>query len=383
MMYLKMAVFAAILTANSITLAEENHLHEHEKIHDEKTSHAEHVESPDVIEISPDSQKEANIKTTILKPQKIASFVHAPGEVIPNINQSSKITPRISSQVIKRYVNVGDEVNVGQKLVLLSSVEMAKAQSDLLLTYHEWLRVKELGKQAIGAKRYQSAQINYRHALAKLIAYGMTKEQANKFLSALDSSSADGQYSLLSSQNGIVFSADVTEGEMVEAGHVLYHILDETSLWVEAKLSNGDAQLVKQGASAFVGISKRWVEGEVLQIHHQLDETTRTQSVLISIPNKDDALHPGQFVNCRIVVGEGSEVLAVPEAALLRTADGDWAIYIEIKPNHFKQQEVTLVETRNNLAIIKNVNPGVKVVTSGAFAVHSELLKSGFQVHSH
>ena len=346
---------------------------------------ASHVDDAyaDVVEIDLNAQKEAEIKTTVLQPQNLSKYIQAPGEVIPDRNQSSKITPRIASQILKRQVNVGENVKTGQPLVVLSSVEMAKAQSDLLLAYHEWQRVKDLGKQAVGAKRYQTAQINYRHASAKLIAYGMTRLQVEQFIKQNDAANATGEFALLAPQNGMVYDAKVTEGERVEPGHVLYHIIDESSLWVDARLSSQNAHLVNKGAPALVGKINHWVDGKVIQIHHKLDETTRTQVVRISIPNSNDAFHPGQFVSCRIAIADDKPVLALPESAVLRTADGDWAIYVEIKPNHFKQVEVKLIETINAKAVIEGVKPGIRVVTNNAFAVHSERLKAGFKSHNH
>lgn len=340
-------------------------------------------EEAGIVEIDKAAQIEAEIKTTVLQTQVLPKYIHAPGEIIPNINLSSKVTPRIAAQVVMRKVNVGDHVKANQPLVTLSSVEMAKAQSDLMLASYEWQRVEGLGKLAVGAKRYQTAKINYRHAFAKLIAYGITRSQVEQFLKAKDSADATGKFTLLAPQNGSIYDANVTEGERVEPGHVLYHILDESSLWVDARLSNENVQLIKIGGLALVGKPGRWVDGKVIQIHHKLDEVTRTQTVRINIPNENDAYHPGQFVNCRIAIGDGEPVLAVPESAVLRTADDDWAIYVEVKPNHFKQVEIKLVETVDKLAIIKGVKPGIQVVTENAFAVHSELLKAGFQTHNH
>ena len=385
---LKFIIFISFLLSSVCALAGTGHDHKDEgtngakKVMQNADSNDDHGEAG-LVEINATSQQEAGIKTTVLQLQTLPKYLQAPGEIIPNNNKSSKVVPRIAAQVIKRKVNVGDHVEVGQPLVILSSVEMAKAQSDLLLAYHEWQRVEGLGKQAVGAKRFQTAQINYRHASAKLVAYGMSKIQIENFLKEKDSGEATGEFSLLSPQSGTVYDANVTEGERVEPGHVLYHILDESSLWVDARLSNGNVALIKKGAEVLVGKPKHWVKGQVIQIHHKLEETTRTQIVRISIPNTDDAFHPGQFVNCRIAVGDGKPVLVVPEAAVLRTADGDWAIYVEVKPNHFQQVEIRLVETINKQAIIEGVKPGIRVVTENAFAVHSELLKTGFQTHNH
>jgi cobalt-zinc-cadmium efflux system membrane fusion protein len=384
---LKYGVFALSLLISVSAFSGAGHApkgktHDEEKLSQPTKDKKEHDEAG-IVEIDAMAQHEAEIKTTILKLQTIPKYLHAPGEVIPNTNQSSKITPRIAAQVMKRKVNIGDYVEKNQALVILSSVEMARAQSDLLLAYHEWQRVKGLGKQAIGAKRYQTAQINYRHASAKLIAYGMNQTQVDNFVKGENSAEATGKFTLLATQSGTIYDAKVIEGERVEPGHVLYHILDESSLWVDARLFNSNVQLVKKGATALIGKPKHWTQGKVIQIHHKLEETTRTQIVRIEIPNIKDTFHPGQFVNCRIAIGDGKPVLVVPESAVLRTADGDWAIYVEVKPNHFKQIEVKLIETINKQAIIEGVKPGIRVVTENAFAVHSELLKSGFQTHNH
>lgn len=385
---LKCGISIVSLLISVCTFANAGHDHQENSHNEKKTEQQVNDDKADhnqtgVVEIDAAAQKEAEIKTAILRLQSLPQYIHAPGEVIPNINQSSKVTPRIAAQIVKRIVNIGDHIETGQPLVDLSSVEMAKAQSDLLLAYHEWQRVEGLGKQAIGAKRYQTAQINYRHAVAKLIAYGMSRSQVEDFLKEKDSAEATGQFTLLAPQNGTIYDANITEGERVEPGHVLYHILDESSLWVDARLSNENVQLIKKGALALVGKPNHWVRGKVIQIHHKLEEATRTQIVKISIANKNDMFHPGQFVNCRIAIGDAKPVLIVPESAVLQTPDGDWAIYVEVKSNHFKQVEVNLIETVDKQAIIEGVKPGIHVVTENAFAVHSELLKTGFQTHNH
>ena len=341
-----------------------------------------HNES-NIVEINAKSQKEADIKTSVLKLQVLPRYINAPCEVIPNINKSSKVAPRITSQVVKRIVNIGEHVKKGQPLVTLSSIDMAKTQNELLLAYYEWQRVKNLGKQTLGAKRYQAVQINYHYLFAKLIAYGLTNQQVESFLKEKNSIKANGEFTLLSPQNGTIYDANLTDGQQIEQGQVLYHILDESSLWVNASLSNKNAKLIKKNDLVIVGKSEYKTEGKVIQIHHKLEKITRKQIVRIAIPNKNDNFHPGQFVNCRIAIDNKRPVLAIPESSVLRTNDGDWAIYTEVKPNHFKQVEINLVETIDNLAVIRGVKPGIHVVTNNAFAVHSEIMKTGFNPHNH
>ena len=336
-----------------------------------------------LIEISPEGQQAAGIKTEVLRAQSLPIYISAPGEAIPNKDLTALVTPRIQAQVVQRLVKIGDHVKQGQPLVRLSSVDMAKAQADLLLTHKEWLRVKQLGKQAVSAKRYQTAEIAYQQAYSKLLAYGMTRLQIEAFIKSSDPNKANGEFTLLARRKGTIFSADFTEGQMIEPGKILYKIVDETSLWVDAKLSNGESAKIKSGAKAIIQTAHHELPAVVLQVHHKLDETTRTRIVRLNVLNPKDQLHPGEFVTCLIQTGKTEPVLAVHQTALMRTPDGDQAIYIEVKPNHFKAQEVQVIKKVGPWRIIKGVKVGERIVTKGAFFVHSESLKGGFRTHNH
>jgi len=74
-----------------------------------------------------------------------------------NEYKTTSVTPRVSSQVVKRHVKLGDVITIGQPLVTLSSVEMATAQGNLLVTSREWQRVKKTGaKSSFCAALYRS-----------------------------------------------------------------------------------------------------------------------------------------------------------------------------------------------------------------------------------
>lgn len=372
-----------LLTNIPTTYAETGHDHPTEKSSIAATQQKHDDGEEGLIEISSEGIQAAGIKTELLKAKTLPIYVSAPGEVLPNTDLTSIVTPRIKAQIVQRLVQIGDHVKKGQPLVRLTSIDMAKAQADLLLTQKEWQRVKRLGKQAVSAKRYQTAEIAFQQAYSKLLAYGMTRTQIDTFLTSSDPNKANGEFTLLARRGGTIFSADFTEGQMVESGKVLYKIVDETNLWVDAKLSNGDSAKIKKGAAAIIHTAYHKLPAKVLRVHHNLDKTTRTRVVRISVDNPTDKLHPGEFVTCLIKTGETSPVLAVRQTSMMRTPDGDQAIYIEVKPNHFQAKEVQVSKSIGPWRIIKGVKPGVRIVTKGVFFVHSESLKSGFSTHNH
>ena len=122
----------------------------------------------------------------------------------------------------------------------------------------------------------------------------------------------------------------------------------------------------------------------VSQVDHALDETTRTLAVRLEVNNPEDKLHPGMFVTAHIQTSNQTNVMVVPEAAVLRSPDGDWLVLVELdEPGEFKAVEVELKRVVEGQAVITGINPGSRVVTQGAFFVQSELAKSGFEIHNH
>lgn len=366
-----------IFTAYDV-YAENGHSHELVK---EKVSASD--DQPGLIQISLEGQKAAGIEVKVLKPTTLPIYISAPGEIIPNTNLTTIVTPRVPAQLLQRFVNVGDHVLKGQALAKLSSIEMARAQANILLSRKEWLRVKELGPRAVSAKRYQTVESAYQQAYSKLLAYGMTNSQLESFIKQNDVNKSNGEFTLNSNRKGTIYSSNFTEGQMIEPGKVLYKVVDEKSLWVDARLSRGESTSIKKNATAIVQTEHDKFPAKVLQIHHKLDEKTRTRVVRLEVFNKLDQLHPGEFVSCLIQAGKTRPVLAVNQNALIRTQDGDMAVYIEVKPNHFQAKEVEVLKKIGSWRVIKGITSGAKIVSKGVFFVHSEGLKSGFSTHNH
>jgi len=336
-----------------------------------------------VVRLSNAQQQMANIRTLLLKPRQLANEIQAPGEVILNTYASAKITPRISAQVIKRHVKMGDTVKKGQTLITLSSVAMSEAQGELLVTANEWERLRKLGKQIISERRYTEARIAYQQARAKVLAYGLTVKQADALIKKGDVSQADGTFRLFSPITGKVIHDDFVLGEIIEPGRVLFDITNESTVWVDARVTPKQATQIKVGSTAQVQVGADWIKGKVIQIYHHIDERTRTLAVRIALPNKQHRLHPGLFVETRLQSTQRQKVLAVPETAVLRSPDGDWQVFIETATGEFKPVEVTVLRTVNQLVVLKGLDSGSKVVTQGAFFLQSEIAKSGFEIHNH
>jgi RND family efflux transporter MFP subunit len=333
------------------------------------------------VHLSPEQRQTLNLETSVLESRALGKSLRAPGEVRLNAYATAQVTPRIDAQVLARYVQLGDHVEKGQSLVALSSVDMAEAQGDLVVAEREWQRLTKLKDQFVSDTEYLAASVSRQKALSSVLAYGMTQEQAEALVAA--SEKADGTFELLAPAGGTVVRDDFVLGELVEAGRVLFEITDESVRWVEARMPPEEAAEVSVGDHARVAYRSTWLDGRVTQIHHLLDEVTRTQAVRVEVPDPDHRLHPGVFVDVVVLVGEDEPALAVPEAALLRGADGDWRLFVAEGEDTFIPVEVELVRTAAGMAVIEGIPAGIRVVTRGAFFLQSELAKGGFDPHNH
>ncbi len=351
--------------------------------HGEETAHDEHEEG-EALRMDPERREALGIVTAPAVSREFAETVTAPAEVRLDRYRSAIVTPRIPAQVVQRHVRMGDRVEAGQPLVTLSSVEMAEAQADLVEADREWRRVRKLGRQVVSEKRYVAAQVARQRAWARVIAFGMTEPQVEAMLAAGDLSRAVGAFDLLSPRPGTVIRDAFVEGEVVEPGRVLLEVTDENALWVEAQLRPEQASGVRIGAKAQVSRDgRRWIEGEIVQIHHRVDEETRTQAVRIQVTNAGDRLHAGEYVEAVVPVGEGRARVAVPERAVVLLQGAPTVFLAEGEALHPQP-----VEPGRTVAgwteILAGLAEGDEVVVQGAFFLKSLLLKSEMgEGHAH
>lgn len=357
--------------------------HEDKKHEHEDENGEEHNEEEGVVELNDKQAKEIGLDVKMIRSGSHMKEVKISGEVKLNEYQSAKVTNRISAQVVKRHVKIGEHVKSGQALVTLSSVEMAEAQGELLSTYQEWQRVKALGKKVVSDKRFNEAKIAYQQAVAKTKAYGMSEEQVNELVKNSDLSKATGSFILSAPREGTIIKDHFIEGEYLEPGHVLFEVTDESTVWVEARAAIADVHAVKENTPARIKVNSHWLSGKVSQVLHTIDETTRTRAVRLVVENKNHQLHPGQFVDVYLPTGSQSKGIKLPLTAVLRDEHGDWFVFVKAGEHDFKKQEVELVQSTKEFAVVNGLSDKTVVVTKGSFFLQSELAKGGFEVHNH
>lgn len=341
---------------------------------EEAAGHGDEHGAENVVKLDAAARTAAGIETAKVGMQTLIEELTAPGEVLLNAYTASKVTPRITAQVVRRHARLGDHVTESQKLVTLSSVELAQAQGELLVAEREWQRVRTLGKDVVSDRRYTEADVAREQARARVLAYGMTPAQIDALVAGADSARADGSFALLAPRNGTVTADAFIEGELIEPGRVLFEIADESRLWVEAHLNPQAAAGITVDQAVRVRAGDKDLAGRVIQIQHTLDEQSRTRGIRIEVENRDDALHPGQFVEVHIAI-RGQRALAVPaEAVALMNGT---ATVFKLEGEELHPTAVQVGKTRGTWTeVTGGLAEGDEIAVKNVFQLKSTLLKS-------
>ena len=109
----------------------------------------------------------------------------------------------------------------------------------------------------------------------------------------------------------------------------------------------------------------RLAEGRVATIDNAIDASTDTIKVKALFANADDALYPNQAVSVRLQLDTLTNVLAVPQAAVQRGAQGFY-VYLVNADNSVSARVVKPGAVDGEwMAIEGPLHPGEQVVTDG------------------
>jgi cobalt-zinc-cadmium efflux system membrane fusion protein len=336
-----------------------------------------HDEEGVALIFSTQERDAAGISVEEVSVQSLSETLRVPAEVLINAYQTARVTPRIQAQIVERHVQLGDQTVVGERLVTLSSVAMAEAQGELIVADREWERVSSLGRKAVGESRFIAAEVARQQAFAKVLAFGMQEAQVVELLKSGNAANAIGEFDLLSPIAGTVLNDNFVTGELIEPGRVLFEISDESVLWVEARISPNDLSGIEIGTPARVSVNGAdWIDGSVIQLHHKLNETTRTQAVRLAVDNAVDQLHPGQFAEAEIQTGPGAPRLAVPNSALTLMKGLPVVFKLE-GGEEFHPEPVDIGPVVGDWTVINaGLEAGDEIAVQGVFHLKSLLLKS-------
>lgn len=357
--------------------AEEPHAEEHgDEQHGDEHGGEHGEEGMEPIRMNAETMQAAGIRVATVAPAALREELRAPGEVVDNAYGTTLITPRVEALVVRRHAKLGDEVKAGAPLVTLSSVEVATAQGTLSIAEQDWKRVQALGKEAVSGRRYSEAQVAVEQARATARAYGLEPDAKG---------AANGEFTLYAPHAGRLTEDAFVVGERIEPGRTLFRLVDESIVWVDAKLPADAARRVAVDSPARIVLGDATLPGKVVQRAHRTSENTRNALVRIEVANTGDQLHGGDYVEAYLDAGGDAEPqLAVPTDALLQL-EGETIVFRQDADG-----AVTPVAVRtgdvvgDSTIVLDGLAAGDVIVVEGAYALKAQMLKSQLgEGHAH
>jgi len=225
----------------------------------------------------------------------------------------NNIAPNSPVRIEKIYVEVGDRVAKGQKLVQMDSSNLTQLRLQLENTQIEFNRIDELYK--IG---------------------GVSKSEWDSMKTSLDvmQSSYNNlleNTSLLSPISGVVTARNYDNGDLYNGSTPVLTVEQITPVKLLINVSEQYFSKVSKGSSVSVKIDvygDEEFEGKVDLIYPTVDATTRTFPVEIKLANRDQKVRPGMFARATLNFGTEDHVV-VPDLAIVKQAgSGDRYVYV-------------------------------------------------------
>jgi RND family efflux transporter MFP subunit len=324
----------------------------------------------------------AEVDVATVQPAAPTNPLALPGETAAWYEAT--IYARVDGYVSKWFSDIGDHVTKGQVLAVIdtpdldaqlaaaraelgtaeANVKVREAQAEFAkTTYARW---RDSPKGVVSEQETADRKAGYESAEAALVAAQAAVKQAQ---GNVDKYLAFEQYKNVTAPfTGVITERRIDIGNLVTAGSsastaVLYRMTQNDPIRVFVDVPQNAAPSMKVGSPVDVvtnGTGTRVFSGKITRTSDAVNSKSRTLRVEADIPNKDDALVPGLYVDATFRLRtEG--VSEVPAAAIMFHSQGTEVAVVEGGRVRFRH--VTIAEdngTTVNLA--SGVSPGDQVV---------------------
>lgn len=247
------------------------------------------------------------VKVQTLEKQEISRTL----DYTANLQADEQVyyAPAAAGRISKIYVEVGDRIKKGQLLVEMDRTQLIQAEVQLKNLEAEYNRALLLNEtQSISKQAYDAAITQYEVAKANV----EFLRENTRMLAPFDGV-VTGKYF----ENGEVYTGGAFGGANKPS---IISIEKISTLKANVNLSEQYFLLVKKGMKVQLKSElypERIFEGSVNIVYPTIDPTSRTFTVEVQIPNKDEALRPGMYGTINFLIGN-TEIVVAPAIAILK-----------------------------------------------------------------
>jgi HlyD family secretion protein len=298
------------------------------------------------------------------------------------------VAPKVAGRLQSVDVRLGDRVARGQLLARIenneiaqqvrqaeASYEVARAtirqrEADLELARTSVERSRNLfGRQLLPQQTLDDAEARFQAATAQLDLARAQFEQSNARLEELRINL--GNTRIASPVDGFVGARNLDQGAYASPNQPVVSVVDIHIVRLVVNLVEKDLRRVAAGTPARVDVDAfpgETFQGRVARVAPVLDPQTRTAQIEVEIANPTYRLKPGMYARVALEVGQRTDALVVPRAALVDLGGRRGVFQPQKDRAIFHVVEVGL-EDEVRAEILKGLDEGATVVTTGAAAL--------------
>lgn len=327
-------------------------------------------DSPFIHTMSPEAAALANVQTSKVSYTTPEYEVYLTGKIAANEQKLASITANYSGRIEKLFIDfTGQTVSKGEKLATIYSPELVTAQKELM----EAAKNKQVNPSLYNAVREKLRL--WRIAEKQIDAI----ESGGEVLTELD---------VYADISGIVVTRNVTRGDYVNRGSVLFEIADLSSVWIMLDTYEQDLAWVKVGSKVNFTVASlpgKEFTSTITFVDPLINPQTRTASVRAEANNPGFQLKPEMFVKGKIKAKlSGPDLkgksLLIPKTSVLWTGIRS-VVYVKVPGTEFatfELRDVILGPRAGDFYVVeKGLQEGEDIVTNGVFAIDAAAQLSG------
>jgi Cu(I)/Ag(I) efflux system membrane fusion protein len=324
--------------------------------------------NPQALQMTEEAMAMAQVQTLVVEEGNAKKELTLSGKIQADERENASLTVKFPGRIEKLYVTfTGEQVKAGQKLATLYSPELMNAQKELLEAARTKLTFPQLyqaSKEKLALWKLSAAQI------AEIERAGVVKEK----------------WDILADQSGVVIQKNVSVGDYVATGSVLFTVTNLNKLWLLLDVYETDLPSVSLGDQIQYTVAGRAGEpltAKVSFIDPLLNAQTRAASIRAEIPNVGNSLKPEMFVTARLrnKNSQSPANLLVPRTAVLWSGKRS-VVYVKV-PNSsvaaFEMREVQVSRQGEEYRVESGLSSGEEIATQGVFAIDASAQLSGKQ----
>lgn len=215
----------------------------------------------------------------------------------------------------------------------------------------------------------------YESTLDKLEVLAINKKEINRIKNSKKEFKDVTFYSPI---DAIILQKNINYKSFAKKGKLLLQLANIDKLWVIAKIYESDLKDIKVGQRTkiyFDGLEQA-VESKIDFIYPNIDSTSKTVDVRMTVDNKDKKIYPNMFAKVKVEIAHET-MLTLPKTAVLNKAS-KYYVFEPISKSEFEPIEVKVKRVSSNkYQILSGLSEGQKVINNSLFLLDSDAVTNG------